>query len=381
MRCVLTVALIGSIANVCGGQANQIDKFDAVKRLDMPVAGGPMLAICRINGQEVQLVVNTHSAMTSLTAEAAKRIGLRTKSTVVSIGSISEQIEVCEGLQIEIGTLKVVPRNGVRVSATMSNSVGPIKRDGSIGMDALSGCAIWMDLGANSAAIIRPLMGAPTGEFEKVPLSFNTLGYPMIVITTDEGQMVECVLDSSALATIGLHSSPFDLLTERRDIIKLPYTVRATISSQSLESQVGLLSSCRLGELELKEPKVFRVDRNFVGLWALARFQALIDFPAKSLYLKKGLYFGAVDSSDRYGIEVTPVKGGMKVIQVAQGTLLSKLGLRQGDEILSVGKHMADEDDGWRANQTIGYFKVAPVEMRVRRSNEVITIELPASLK
>ncbi len=117
------------------------------------------------------------------------------------------------------------------------------------------------------------------------------------------------------------------------------------VSGQTCPSRWGIVDQLHIGGNTLTEVAVTESAIAYVGIDVLSRFVMTIDFPREKLYIKQGNRFFATPRWMTAGIDfrLTDDLRRMRVIRIDDDSAAANSGLREGDELISIGGRPAPE--------------------------------------
>lgn len=392
---MLTIAALAALC--AAGRAQDARPATAAKaagqapvaRVPFEMNGNSIYLQARVNGSEPRwFVLDTGAGVTVLNATTAESLGLKAgkAGTLRGAGGVVRSTGIT-GLTLDVGgaVLKDVSVTSIPL-AQLENAAGRAI-DGILGVDFFRRYVVEIDYEARQLTTYEPSAYGYAGRGETLPLTIRD-NHPHLRAQVKfpgrpplEGDFVIDAGSSMQLTML----PDFTDKNRLRDSVPVAFTAYAHGVGGDFALPVARAESLRIGGFTVERPvTAFPTAGTFgaegiagnIGTAILRRFKVVFDYSRKRVHLEPSKNFSDPFEFDMSGLGLAsegPSFSVFKVARVLPGTPASEAGLRQGDEILSVGgrpvngTHLSDlREQLRRLDQT--------VSLRVRRGAEELDV-------
>jgi predicted metalloprotease with PDZ domain len=123
-----------------------------------------------------------------------------------------------------------------------------------------------------------------------------------------------------------------------------------------------------VGGQRVANPIFSETKQNFLELRWLSRFNVVFDFPVGKMYLTKSRVFDQADGRGLSGMDIFRKDGALIIDSPDRDSAADKAGLRDGDEIVSIGELHADRSRLHEFVQNLA--ELGSVDITVRRDGK-----------
>ncbi|HEX6184010.1 MAG TPA: aspartyl protease family protein [Pyrinomonadaceae bacterium] len=351
-----------------------------VARVPFEMNGNSLFLQARINGSRpCWFMLDTGAAVTVLNLTTVRSLGLRAGAGGVlqGAGGNVQSIQITN-VTLDVGGALLKDLNVAALPLTQFENAGGRVIDGILGVEFFKRYVVEIDYETQQLAIHEPSGYAYAGRGESLPLSFEH-NHPHVRAQLRlpgraplEGDFV--IDAGSSLPLILLPS--FIERHKLRDTMPSTFTTYARGVGGEFALPVGRAESVRIGGFTLSQPlTAFPAAGTFggegkagnIGTAVLRRFKVVFDYSRKRVHLEPAKNFSEPFEFDMSGLGLAsegPSFSVFKVARVLPGTPASEAGLRQGDEILSVG--------GRPVNGT----RLADLREQLRRPDQTVSLRV-----
>jgi hypothetical protein len=245
---------------------------------------------------------------------------------------------------------------------------------GVIGMDVLRSCRVQIDFDSGRIRFLRELPEDAAELGEQFPLRIGNDGVPYLRGSLGRGSHEWFVLDSGAMGN-SLAAAAFDEMLERKEI-QLGTSFASVTAAGELRGARGRMAEFRVGQFRHAGLRFARMETSSLGLRYLARFQVLLDFPGKSIYLREGDHFDLPEPNATSGLTLNWIDGTATVTAVTAGGAGEKAGAQCGDAIVKIDGKTAGTDDPFALRQILTLNPGRRVALTIRRGDRVMDLVL-----
>lgn len=316
-------------------------------------SGGRFLIVpVRLGQQQLRMIVDTGTMMSGFDNSWRSALGEEQGMTTLATSAANVAVSTFDFPEIQLGSITVQPM-GRAFAHDMGKLVAVFgeKVDGILGMDVLRQFVVQVDSDRGQLQLLKSLPPAvgQGDSYAKQPLWID--GVPRVNARCGN-RSVDFILDTGA-SDISFDRWDFDRLVDRGTITPGPEIVSMTLSGES-RSQIGLLRNLSVGSFNHADLNCSRDRLNTLGMRYLSRFVLVLDFPGRTLYLKKGRHFSDPDPHGTSGVALKSLEGRLIVVMVKEGSPAAQAGIRAGDELISINQ---------RKTTDLDYFEIGNVLM------------------
>jgi predicted aspartyl protease len=362
-----------------------------VARVPFEMNGNSLFLQARLNGSRpCWFILDTGAAQTVLNATTVQSLGLKVsgRGTLAGAGGNVQSTRVT-GVTFDVGGALLKDLEVAALPLVQFENGGGRAIDGILGVEFFKRYVVEIDYEARQLTAYEPSGYVYAGRGESLPLSFEHNHPHVRAQLTLPGRPPlegEFVIDAGSSLPIILLPS-FIERNKLRDSLPATFTIYGRGVGGEVPLPVGRAESVRIGGFTLTQPVTafpstgtFGVEGKAgnIGTAILRRFKVVFDYSRKRVYLEPAKNFDDPFEFDMSGLGLAsegPSFSVCKVSRVLPGTPASEAGLRQGDEIVSVGgrpmggTRLSDlREQLRRPDQTIS--------LRVRRGAQELDVEL-----
>lgn len=200
-----------------------------------------------------------------------------------------------------------------------------------LGMATLRRHVVRIDFDEGRLEILAPIEKPPANWGEPIPLTSDDKGLRYFVKLSVGGADRSFLLDTGT-DFMGIDETLAAELTKPA-AAKQIYT-RTTVEGNGVRlAPIYSLQRVSLGNFAHEQILARRNDENALGLHYLARFQVVLDFPNRTLYLKRGNQYERKDRLDMSGLSLGRRGAETVVTNVMSPGPAERAGLRYGDRL------------------------------------------------
>lgn len=333
----LFAALIASFSELSSAAELEANGGGAVLE-SFPVAkGGDYLIVPLVVGDRtVQCVVDTGATHNFFDLELAPLLGKPLGTENAGTAGPDVKVKYYRAPPIRLGRLEADPKFDVACHDFLSFRDGSGHRFyGVIGMATLWNRVVRIDFDQGKFEILAPATDAENDWGEPIPLIARNGGTQFEVPMKIGGLERRFLLDTGCDQTT-LSDSFLKDLAEQPEVRRV-LERRSMTHGGSQESPHFVVDEMSLGGQVIKDSVVRRSVENKLGLKTLSRFQIVLDFPNRVMYLKPGASFGVKDQPDMSGLEFgRSARGNTIVAHVHKSEAAARAGFREADKLLQV---------------------------------------------
>ena len=376
----LSVALL-AVWPAGAGAARQTAaaQLTPVARVPFEMNSNSLLLQARINGSRpCWFLLDTGAGVTVLNNTTVQALGLKTgaSSTLRGAGGIVQSTGIT-GVTLDVGGALLKDLSVTAIPLVQFENAGGRVIDGILGVEFFKRYVVEIDYEAQRLTVHEPAGYVYAGRGESLPLNFqhnlpqvrarlSLPGLPPV-----EG---EFVIDSGASMPVILLPS-FVERHKLKDSLPATFTTYGRGVGGEFALPVGRAESINIGGFTLAQPVTAfpavgiggEGTTGVIGTAILRRFKVVFDYSRKRVHLEPAKNFSDPFEFDMSGLGLAsegPSFSAFKVSRVLPGTPASEAGLRQGDEILSVGGH------------SVGGIRLSELRERLRRPDQTITFRV-----
>ena len=389
----LSAALLTALPAGVGAQAapQPAAAPQPVARVAFEMNGNSLFLPARINGSGPRwFLLDTGAGVSVLNLTTVQTLGLKASAggTLQGAGGNVQSTRVT-GVTFDVGGALLKDLNVAALPLAQFENAGGRTVDGILGVEFFKRYVVEIDYEARQLTVHEPAGYVYAGRGESLPLNIKNNHPHVRAQLTLPGRAPlegEFVIDAGASMPLILLPS-FIERNRLRDTSPATFTVYGRGVGGEIQLPVGRAESVRIGGFTLTQPvAAFPSAGTFgsegiagnIGTAILRRFKVVFDYSRKRVHLEPSKNFSDPFEFDMSGLGLAsegPSFSVFKVARVLPGTPASEAGLRQGDEILSVGgrpvngTRLSDLRERLRRpDQT--------VSLRVRRGAEELDVEL-----
>ena len=363
----------------------------AVARVPVEMNGNSLFLQARVNGSEPRwFILDTGAGVTLLNTTTVRSLGLTVgKSGTVNGAGGQAQSAAVKGVTIDVGGALVKDVDAATLPLTQFENAGGRVVDGILGVEFFKRYVVEIDYEARQLTVYEPNGYRYAGRGESLPLSFKHNHPHVRAQLTLRGRPPlegDFVIDAgSALPVILLPS--FIEKNRLRESLPTTFTAYGRGVGGEVPLPVGRAESIRFGGFTLAQPvTAFPASGTFggegiagnIGTAVLRRFRVVFDYSRERVHLEPAKNYDDPFEFDMSGLGLTsegPTFTVLKVARVLPGTPAAEAGLRQGDEIVSVGGRPAAEFKLLALREMLRQ-PDRRYDLQVRRGAETVSVEL-----
>lgn len=362
-----------------------------VARVPFEMNGNSLFLQARVNGSGPRwFILDTGAGVSVLNTSTVRSLGLKVgqSGTVNGAGGVAESAQV-RGLTFDVGGALVKDVNAAATPLAQFENAGGRAVDGILGVEFFRRYVVEIDYEARQLSVYEPGGYRYAGRGESLPLTFRHNHPHVRAQLTLPGRPPlegEFVIDAgSALPVILLPS--FIEKNGLRDSLPATFKTYGRGIGGEIPLPVGRAESIRFGGFTVARPvTAFPTEGTFggegiagnIGTAVLRRFRVVFDYSRGRVHFEPAKNFDDPFEFDASGLGLAsegPSFTAFKVARVLPGTPAAEAGIKQGDELVSVG------------GRPVADFKLATLremfrqpdklyELRVRRGAETVSAEL-----
>jgi hypothetical protein len=300
-----------------------------------------------INGVNAKLILDTGMPMMggliNGTLKAEKLNLLYSGEAMIGgAGGGGANAKIANGVNFKIGELMF--SNQTLIVMPDSPNLSYFETDGIIGAELFNRFIVEIDYEKQLVTLTEPSNYKVKIGFEEIPLTFN-YNYPFISCTSimESGKVVplNLVLDIGAGHAVSLNiGSQNDIILPEKNIkVSLGRGVVSEIFGYKGRIKEFKIGTNRLSNvlISFSEDKLapWEVEGN-LGSGIMKRFNLVIDFPNKRIFIKPNKFFTDPFEFNMAGIQTSKLEGMIKIDTVLPNSAGSEAGLKVNDVIIKV---------------------------------------------
>ena len=358
----LRLLALASIVALCAAGQGQEPKREtaaktsasrAVAQIPIELAGNEIFLRVRVNGSEpLWFGLDTGAGSTVMNTTAAEALGLKLEGSHRSRGAGGHvPSSTARGLRLDIGGARLEDLDAQTIALNpIENAMGH-KMDGILGYEFFRRYVVEVDYENLLVGVYEPAGFEYRGGGESLPLTFE-LNHPYVraKVAMPGREPVEgkFVLDTGSNFPLILLDS---FVREKRLAESPSKTLKATGRGVGGEVQmpVGRTGRLLLGSYSLENPVTSFPQSGWfaregaagnIGGAILRRFKVTFDYSRGRIFLEPNGRFPEPFEYDMSGLQVVTESPGFKtvtVLRILPDSPAAEAGLRQGDEIVSIG--------------------------------------------
>ena len=363
----------------------------AVARIPIELSGNEIFLQLRVNGSEpLWFGLDTGAGSTVVNTTAAEALGLEMEGGRQSRGAgglVSSS--TVRGVRLDIGGARL---EGLAVSAialtSMENAMGH-RMDGILGYEFFRRYVVELDYEGLLVSLYEPAGFEYAGRGESLPLSF-ALNHPYVraKVSMPGREPVEgkFVLDTGSNLPLIL-IDPFVRKNGLAESLTKTLKVTGRGVGGEVAMPVGRTGRLQLGSYSLENPVTSFPQTGWfahdgaagnIGGAILRRFKVTFDYSRSRMFIEPNRRFSEPFEFDMSGLQFVTESPSFKtvtILRVLSDSPAAEAGLRQGDEIVSIGGRPVTE------------FKLAALremlrqpdrryELQIRRGAQTVSAEL-----
>lgn len=315
----------------------------------------------RVNGKGAYpFVLDTGSIFNVVDAERAKSLGIKTTGKSEARGAGEGSLPSSVGTNVDLSVAgAAMGKSDVEVlpiNKAISFSEGRVV-DGLLGCPFLERFVVEIDYANKKVSFYEPAKFQYTGTAESIPLELergNIFARANVVLPNGERVAGKFLIDTGWRAALSLNA-PFALDHKLRIITTTIVATTGVGIGGPVTDAVGRISALEIGRYAIKTPITnfsettsgLQAQNDFAGIIGaevLRRFTVVFDYPQRRMFLQPNAQFDEPYDFDMSGLYVTAEGKDFRtfrVYKVVLGSPADAAGLREGDQILSIGDQLA----------------------------------------
>lgn len=396
LRLLAFVAFVALCAVVRGQEATREpaakpSASQAVAHVPFELNGNQIFLRARVNGSEpLWFGLDTGAGVTVVNTPTAAALGLKFEGSSQTRGTGGQvQSSTVHGVRLDIGGARLENLTVTTIELTPIENVAGRKMDGILGYEFFLRYVVEVDYERQSLNLYEPAGFVYGGRGESLPLTFvNNHPYVRARVAMPGREPVEgvFVLDTGA-------STPLILLDPfvKEQLLAEPPTRTLTVSARGVGGEVpmpvGRTGRLLLGGYSLENPVTSFPQTGWfaregaagnIGGGTLRRFTVTFDYSRNRLYVEPNKHYSEPFEYDMSGLQFvteSPAFKTVTILRVLPDSPAAEAGLRQGDEIVSIGGRPVTE---YRLTALREMLRLpdARYALQVRRGAKTVSVEL-----
>lgn len=325
---------------------NPIHAEDRSRELELSGCDDAILLQVHIEGQPYSFLLDTGSTLTLVDDTFKERLGdtLNIKQKTITPDGTKE-LAFYEPFDIMLGQLNIKRKLPYLMEdLSFLGKVLGCKFDGVIGMDFLHQ-HIWdLDFDRPRVSILSDSASIEPDDFDTVVvISPTARALPTIDIKIGDKQ-IPFVIDTGDTGSGRLTKEVIDYMAEKNLVTDIATDSTANISGVQSKRRVRV-KSLEVGSIQYSGLLMTESLQNAIGLGFLNRYHAVLDFPDRSLYLKRGLRVFKRDREDKSGLKLINDNGQLAVGLIDERGPAAATILEKGDIVTEVNNSTVNGSD------------------------------------
>ena len=369
----------------------EIQHAAKVARFPFELSGNMIFLPVRVNGSKpLSFGLDTGAYLSVINTPIAEQLGLKTGGRSVGFGAGGQvpSLDLPDvSLDINGAVLKDLDLSGMALGS-IENSLGRAM-DGILGAEFFKRYVVELDYEKKEMTLYEPADYVYSGRGESLPLTFyHNHPYVRAKISLPGVDPVEgeFVIDAGSNYPVILLPS-FIERNKLRDSLRPSITTFGRGVGGEIRMPIGRATTLHLGNLKLDRPVAAFPENGWfgeqskagnIGSAVLRRFKVIFDYSRARMILEPNKYFSDAFEHDMSGLSFVSDGPGFKVPRVNRVLAQSpaeEAGLKQGDEIVSVGGRPAEQFKLESLREMLRQ-PGKMVSFRVKRGDEILVFEL-----
>jgi clan AA aspartic protease (TIGR02281 family) len=344
-RLVMALVFSAGLLAGCGGTGPRAS-VDAL--LPLAQVGQHIVATVQVNGQDARFMIDTGASHIAMTERLAKQLALAQQAAVRGTGAAAAY----QAKPVVLNTLQLGNAREDGMTAFVIPVPEDFFADGLVGNAFFEPYIVTVDYQAKTLRLQTPdTFIAPVGM---TPLPIQRRGQLILVPATLDGHPGLCQIDTGAGNAITVLRPAADALGLREQYKPTLHTLSGRSAGGDTYGDIVRLPKVELGEheftrvvaeLSLAQSGFFSLSGILcnVGQEVLRRFQLIIDYPGKRLFLIPNAQYAEPFVYQRAGASIGIEQGMMTALFVLPGGPAEEAGLKAGDRIEQINTLTASE--------------------------------------
>jgi predicted aspartyl protease len=362
-----------------------------VAQLPIELSGNEIFLQARVNGSEpLWFGLDTGAGSTVINTLTAEALGLKMEGRHQTTGAGGQvPSSIVRGVRFDIGGARLETLRVTTISLTSIENAMGHKMDGILGYEFFSRYVVELDYERQFVSLYEPASFVYKGGGESLPLTF-ALNHPYVhaKVAMPGREPVEgkFVLDTGSNLPLILLDS---FVRENRFAESLTKTLKVTGRGVGgdVSMPVGRTGRLLLGSYSLENPVTSFPQSGWfahdgaagnIGGAILRRFKVTFDYSRSRMFLEPNRRYSEPFEYDMSGLQFiteSPSFKSITILRVLSDSPAAEAGLRQGDELVSIG------------GRPVAEFRLATLRemlrqpdrlyaLQVRRGTETVSAEL-----
>ncbi|HKG12814.1 MAG TPA: aspartyl protease family protein [Pyrinomonadaceae bacterium] len=355
------LALVAIVALCAAGQGRGARRgtgakspaSQAVAQIPIELSGNQIFLRLRVNGSEpLWFGLDTGAGGSVINTTTAEALGLKMEGSYRTAGAGGQvNSSTVRGVRLDIGGARLENLDAMTIALTSIENATGHKMDGILGYEFFRRYVVELDYENLLVSVYEPAGFEYKGGGESLPLTFE-LNHPYVraKVAAQGREPVEgkFVLDTGSNFPLILLDS---FVREKRLAESNAKTLKVTGRGVGGEVQmpVGRTGRLLLGSYSLENPVTSFPQSGWfaregaagnIGGAVLRRFKVTFDYSRGRMFVEPNKRFSEPFEYDMSGLQVVTESPSFKtftVLRVLSGSPAAEAGLRQGDEIVSIG--------------------------------------------
>lgn len=338
-------------------------------------SGRLILLPVEINGEKYQFLMDTGACRSGVDESLRETVGTARGIQLLQTPAGQKKVQTYDWPDVKIGGQSVKTEMAVACLDLQGlREAVNLKIFGIIGMDVLRNNRLQIDFDQGVLRFLETLPKTKVDSGVKIPLELADAGAPYLTASIGNETTERFLIDTGAHGN-SLRSELFDELLERNQIWLGGAYSSVTVGGE-VQGQRGRIRRMSTGSVTQEGIRVSSLNVSSLGLRYLARFQVILDFPGKAIYLRKGTHYLAPEPQATSGMSLNWIDGKIVVKSVKTDGPASVAGILPDDVLVMIDGKAASKYDHFSLRQLLTSQPGKKVLVQVRRGNDTINTEL-----